>query len=70
VRVDPEHPFHFVREGTGKHWFWNSTTPYMLLGWDDESIATSIHRLADLGINRVRVAVRSVPAVRKEAVAG
>jgi hypothetical protein len=61
VRVDPEHPFHFVREGTGKHWFWNSTTTYMLLGWDDETIAASIHRLADLGINQVRVALCGRP---------
>ncbi len=38
VRVDPEHPFHFIREGTGKHWFWNSTTTYQLLSWDDATI--------------------------------
>ena len=28
VRVDPDHPWHFVWEGTGEHYFWNSTTTY------------------------------------------
>ncbi len=57
VRVDPEHPFHLVQEGTGKHWFWNATTTYQLLAWDDETIAQSVDRLAKLGVNRIRVAL-------------
>jgi hypothetical protein len=57
VCVDPEHPFHFVREGTGQHWFWNATTTYQLLAWDDETIAQSVERLAKLGVNRIRVAL-------------
>ncbi|MDO8539891.1 MAG: DUF5060 domain-containing protein [Opitutaceae bacterium] len=57
VRVDPEHPFHFIREGTGQHWFWNATTTYQLLAWDDDSIAQSVDRLAKLGVNRIRVAL-------------
>lgn len=57
VRVDEAHPFHFVREGTGQHWFWNATTTYQLLAWDDETIAASVERLAKLGVNRIRVAL-------------
>ena len=57
VRVDPEHPFHFVQEGSGRHWFWNATTTYQLLGWDDVTIAQSVDRLAKLGVNRIRVAL-------------
>jgi hypothetical protein len=57
VRVDKEHPFHFVREGTGQHWFWNATTTYQLLAWDDDTIAASVERLARLGVNRIRVAL-------------
>ena len=57
VRVDPEHPFHFIRQGTDRHWFWNGTTTYQLLAWDDETIAHSVNRLANLGVNRLRVAI-------------
>jgi len=57
VRVDPEHPFHFIREGKGEHWFWNATTTYQILGWDNETIARSVERLAKLGVNRIRVAL-------------
>lgn len=57
VRVDPEHPFHFVREGTGQHWFWNGTTTYFLLAWDHETIAKSVERLGQMGVNRIRVAL-------------
>jgi len=32
VRVDPKHPWHFLWEGTGEHYFWNGTTTYWLLG--------------------------------------
>jgi len=58
VRVDKEHPWHFVYEGTGAHYFWNSTTTYWLLGWrEDAIIRESLDRLAKLGVNRVRVAL-------------
>ena len=32
VRVDREHPWHFVWGGTGEHYFWNGTTTYWLMG--------------------------------------
>jgi len=57
VRVDPEHPYHFVWEGTKEHYFWNATTTYFLLGWDDETIGQSLDRLHSLGVNRIRVAL-------------
>ncbi len=57
VRVDPKYPFHFICEGSGQHWFWNSTTTYQILAWDDVTIEASLRRLAGLGINRIRVAI-------------
>ena len=57
VRVDKQHPFHFIREGTGQHWFWNATTTYQLLAWDDDTLTQSVTRLAKLGVNRIRVAL-------------
>ncbi len=57
VRVDPAHPFHFIREGTAAHWFWNATTTYQLLAWDDAAIDAALERLAALGVNRIRVAL-------------
>jgi len=58
VRVDKEHPWHFLWEGTGEHFFWNGTTTYALIGWrDDAVIRESIDRLAKLQVNRLRVAL-------------
>jgi hypothetical protein len=57
VRVDPAYPSHFLREGTQAHWFWNSTTTYQILAFDDETIERSLKRLASLGINRIRLAI-------------
>ena len=57
VRVDKEHPWHFIWEGTGEHYFWNGTTTYYLMGWDEETIRRSIDRLHRLKINRLRVLV-------------
>jgi hypothetical protein len=57
VRVDKDHPWHFVWEGTGEHYFWNGTTTYWLLGWDDDTIRRSVDRLARLKVNRLRVAL-------------
>ena len=33
VRVDKQHPWHFVWDGTGEHYFYFGTTTYWLLGW-------------------------------------
>jgi hypothetical protein len=57
VRVDKDHPWHFVWEGTGEHYFWNGTTTYWLMGWDDETIRSNIDRLSELKVNRLRVAI-------------
>ena len=57
VRVDEDHPWHFLWEGTGEHYFWNGTTTYWLLGWDDETIRRNIDRLHKLKVNRLRVAI-------------
>lgn len=55
LRVDPAHPYHFLWEGTGEHYFWNGTTTYWLLGWDEETIRQAIDRLHRLQVNRLRV---------------
>jgi len=58
IRIDPEHRWHFVWEGTGEHYFFNGTTAYWLLGWRDERvIESSIERLARLKVNRIRVTI-------------
>ena len=58
VRVDPQHPWHFIWSGTGEHFFWNATTTYFLMGWRDEKvIEAAIDRLHNLKINRLRVLV-------------
>ncbi|UCD58827.1 MAG: DUF5060 domain-containing protein, partial [Candidatus Hydrogenedentota bacterium] len=57
VRVDKDHPWHFLWEGTGEHYFWNATTTYWLLGWDDETIRSNIDRLHVLKVNRLRTAI-------------
>jgi hypothetical protein len=57
VRVDRDYPWHFIWEGTGEHYFWNGTTTYWLMGWDDETIRGNINRLSRLKVNRLRVAI-------------
>jgi hypothetical protein len=57
VRVDPEHPWHFMWEGTGEHYFYNGTTAYFLAGWDEETIRSNLDRLARLKVSRVRSAL-------------
>ena len=60
VQVDREHPSHFVYAHTGQHFFWNSTTTYWLLGWQDDAIIReSLERLAKLKVNRIRVALNA-----------
>jgi hypothetical protein len=58
LRVDTDYRWHFVWEGTGDHYFWNGTTTYWLMGWDDENvILQSIDRLHALQTNRLRVLI-------------
>ena len=57
VRVDPKYPWHFLWEGTGEHYFWNGTTTYFLMGWDDQTIRENLDRLHRLKVNRVRVVI-------------
>ena len=55
LRLDPDRPQHFIWAGSGEHYFWNGTTTYYLMGWDDETIRRCIDRLAGYKINRLRV---------------
>ena len=58
IRVDPQHRWHFIWEGTGEHYFFNGTTAFWLMGWTDEKvIRDSIQRFHDLEINRIRVTI-------------
>lgn len=58
IRVDSKNPWHFVWEGSGEHYFFNGTTAYWLMGWNDEKvIQSSLDRLHQLKINRIRVTV-------------
>ncbi len=58
IRIDLQYPWHFVWEGTGEHYFFNGATAYWLMGWQDEKvIQSSIERLHNLKINRMRVTV-------------
>jgi hypothetical protein len=41
IRVDPQHPWHFLWEGTGEHYFFNGATAYWLMGWQDEKVIQS-----------------------------
>lgn len=56
IRVDPEHPWHFIWEGSGEHYYFNGTTAFWLMGWRDERvIRSSLDRFHRLKVNRVRV---------------
>jgi hypothetical protein len=58
IRVDPQYRWHFIWEGTGKHYFFNGTTAYWMTGWADERIIrNAIDRLHRLKVNRIRVTV-------------
>lgn len=59
VRVDPANPYHFLWTGSGEHFFWNATTTYAVLGWDDETLDGIVDRLARLQVNRLRVGLAS-----------
>ena len=56
IRIDSQYPWHFVWEGSGEHYFFNGSTAYWLMGWQDEKIIqSSINRLHNFRINRMRV---------------
>ncbi len=56
LRVDAQHPWHFIWEGTGEHCFLNGTTAFLLMGWENEqTIRDSVDRLSRLAVNRIRV---------------
>jgi len=56
IRVDPDHQWHFLWEGTREHYYFNGTTAFWLMGWRDERVIdNSLQRLRRLKINRVRV---------------
>jgi hypothetical protein len=56
LRVDKEHPWHFVWEGTGDHYFFNGNTAFLLMGWQDEKvIREALDRQQRLKVNRLRV---------------
>ena len=56
LRVDKDHPWHFVWEGTGEHYFFNGNTAFLLMGWQDEAIIRAcLDRQQRLKVNRLRV---------------
>jgi hypothetical protein len=56
VRVDREHPWHFLWEGTGEHYFLNGNTAFLLMAWQDEQvIRAALDRQHRLRVNRLRV---------------
>jgi len=56
LRVDSAHPWHFIWEGTGEHYFFNGNTAFLLMGWQDETVIRAcIDRQHRLKVNRLRV---------------
>jgi hypothetical protein len=56
LRGDPSYPWHFIWEGSGRHYFMNGTTAFLLMGWDSEQVFRDcIDRLRSLQVNRIRV---------------
>lgn len=56
IRVDPKYPWHFIWEGTGEHYFFNGTTAFWLMGFQEERVIDySVERLHQLKVNRLRV---------------
>jgi hypothetical protein len=47
----------FFWSGTGKPFFWNATTCYLLAGLSEEKMRDALERLAGFGINRIRVSL-------------
>jgi hypothetical protein len=64
VRVDKEHPWHFVWEGTGEHYFFNGTTAFLLMGWQDDAVIRAcLDRFVRFKVNRVRVLLNGRPSM-------
>jgi hypothetical protein len=56
LRVDKDHPWHFVWEGNQEHYFFNGNTAFLLMGWQDEKVIRDIlDRQHRLKVNRLRV---------------
>jgi hypothetical protein len=56
LRVDKDHPWHFVWEGTGEHYFFYGNTAYLLMAWQDEAVIRAcLDRQHRLKVNRLRV---------------
>lgn len=47
--------WNFVWSGTGRPFFWNATTAYLLAGLREDRAIQALDRLASYGINRIRV---------------
>jgi hypothetical protein len=63
VRVDHDHPWHFIWEGTGEHYFFNGTTAYLLLGWENEAVIRAcLDRFQRYKTNRIRVLLNGRPS--------
>ena len=55
LRIDPAHPMHFIREGTGNHFYAIGNTVYGMLGLTDMgTITDAIDHYKAKGINRLR----------------
>jgi hypothetical protein len=60
LRVDKDHPFHFVWEGTGEHYFYNGMTAYHLPGIrHDTTIKRMLDRFHHHKVNRLRIGLSS-----------
>src|SRR6266849_8947404 len=56
LRVDKDHPCHFLWEGTRDHYFFNGNTAFLLMGWQEEKvIRDALDRQQRLKVNRLRV---------------
>lgn len=64
---DPEHPWHFKYRGSDKHFFYNGTTAYAILGLRDDLMIRALDRLQQHGVNRIRFALSMarVPSARE-----
>src|SRR5262249_42725206 len=63
LRVDRDHLWHFIWRGTGEASFFNGTTAYFLIGWEDEAVTRAcLDRFQRYKINRVRVLLNGRPS--------
>ncbi|MBC7805274.1 MAG: DUF5060 domain-containing protein [Akkermansiaceae bacterium] len=64
---DPEHPWHFKHRGSDKHFFYNGTTAYAILGLRGDRMIHALDRLQKHGVNRIRFGLSSarVPSARE-----